>query len=79
MYVDMVDRINSLIKVLVRALALMCDPILNTLLMNSCPVFFYSLLKIQVAERNKNQKCGRTAPGRSGLLCSMWQKTKAVP
>lgn len=35
--------------------------------------------KTQVAERNKNQNGGRAAAGRGGLLCPLWQETKAVP
>lgn len=32
-----------------------------------------------MAERNKNQNGGRAAAGRGGLLCPLWQETKAVP
>lgn len=39
----------------------------------------FSFLKIQVAERNKNQISGRAATRRSCLLRPVWQETKAVP
>lgn len=33
----------------------------------------------QVEERNKNQINGGETTGRGGLLCPVWQETKAVP
>lgn len=46
---------------------------------NICTIFEHHLFKSQVAERNKNQNGGRAATGRGGLLCPLWQETKAVP
>lgn len=42
-------------------------------------MFFFYFLKTQVAERNENQNGGGAAAGRGGLLCPLWQETKAVP
>lgn len=43
------------------------------------PLLLFSCLKTQVEERNKNQNGGGAAAGRGGLLCPLWQETKAVP
>lgn len=46
--------------------------------LSSCAMFFSPFLKTQVAERNKTQISSRAVARRSGLLCPVWQETKAV-